>query len=1100
MTSARNGLRVRNRIYSGVACFLCAALMIVPIQLSAAHAQGQASKLRSGVAKFRKVDRQRLIAARLAGKKTLMVLVASRPGENTNVVKQLSALGAAVRFRDDAVDYVRVNAPIDRVDEIATWRSIEVMAIDGVQMYDTIDERVQDAPVTTRKQTAPPDANTPAENPFLPTQDIGAPQFIRDHPTFDGRGVVIANVEGDSPDLLAPELQRATTLDGRAAPKVVDLINALDPLDDDVSYRIDMSAEVNARLERFDFKGTTYRVQSDGLYRIGFFDVARFGGGLLRKYLPDTATVNRDQLAVLWDEKDNSVRVDTNQNHSFADETKLTDFNVSYQPGIIGKDNPTTPLRETVAFTILIDSAHKLVYLAPLVNSHVTNTASVAAGNGFFGGRMNGVAPGAQIASLLRKSLTHSMIEGMILTMKNPRIDLVSVQWAAFIPPHDGKSVLGVILERLVETYKKPVFAGADNRGPGISTNTEPSAADGLISVGGYISKQTWQSNYGVTAAAHDALVNLSSRGPRADGGFKPDVIAPAAGVSVTFGAGSQRNAAFVLPPGYSSGWGTSLACPMVSGAAALLISAAKQTGVAYDTERIRWALRSSARYLPGLGAHEQGSGLINVAAAWEALKRAPMPVTIKSTTRLNVSAGPNLATPYHGPGIYDREGWQPGQSGERSITFTRTSGSAQPVDYVVRWTGNDGTFSSPAKIRLPLNTPVAFPVTIAVKTLGAHSAILNLDEPDGAPSIYQVMNTVIAADQFTPRDNFTISREEDISYPGYHSFFFNVPPNAAAFKLDARIHQGTIRLRFMRPSGKELDDPREIPPQWQPEYQTGGNLDRVIVNPETGVWQVLVENQSLSAPGELTTDAQRARLTLTASVFSTEAQTQLTRLSAARPQSLQVKFISNYAPFARSYAESSLGNAYSIRLALAPDDDATVYEINVPAGADILTARTSISTRRQADVDLYLYLCANDECELKAYGTRNGVAESVTVARPKPGKWKVVVDPVSIPAAGLTLDYMDVFTHAAFGSLVPLEKLANFAGSAIADADLSLQIDAVPVGNRRIVGLVQVLSRDLYTVRYEYNPTTKKVEPSKERVSFGDAVIELRSRSVANL
>jgi hypothetical protein len=127
-------------------------------------------------------------------------------------------------------------------------------------------------------------------------------------------------------------------------------------------------------------------------------------------------------------------------------------------------------------------------------------------------------------------------------------------------------------------------------------------------------------------------------------------------------------------------------------------------------------------------------------------------------------------------------------------------------------------------------------------------------------------------------------------------------------------------------------------------------------------------------------------------------------------------------------------------------------------------------------------------------------VKENVTVASPKAGRWKLVIDPVSVPAAGLTLDYLDVFTHSAFGSLVPLSSEANFGRNSIAAANLAFQINATPVGNRRLVGLLQVLSRDSYILFYDYNPTTKKVEPTKARVSFGDAIIELRSRAVANL
>ena len=51
------------------------------------------------------------------------------------------------------------------------------------------------------------------------------------------------------------------------------------------------------------------------------------------------------------------------------------------------------------------------------------------------------------------------------------------------------------------------------------------------------------------------------------------------------------------------------------------LISAAKQTGVPFDAARLRWAVTSSARYLSGYGAYEQGSGLFQIGSAWEVLR-----------------------------------------------------------------------------------------------------------------------------------------------------------------------------------------------------------------------------------------------------------------------------------------------------------------------------------------------------------------------------------------------------------------------------------------------------------------------------------------------
>jgi hypothetical protein len=1058
------------------------------LQTSSADVSRGAAQPGLSVVKLRKVDRQRLIASKLEGKSEVMLLLVSMPGTNAAVAREVTNLGAVIRFREDAVDYLRVKMPTNRVDDVARLTAVEVMALDGVQMYET----VQELSVAASKTASPPDAATPRENSFLPIRDLGAPQFIRTHPTFDGRGVAIGNVDGNSPDMLASELQTALSIDGTPVPKFSDVINALDPVDDESPFRIDMSNQVEARTARFAWKETAYLSPADGKYRIGFFDISAFGSGLLRTYLPQLKP-NDNLLAVLWDEESNRVWVDTNQDHSFADETELMDFNSSYRPGVLGRDNPDTPLRETVAFTILTYPQQKLIYLAPIVNGHATATASIAAGSKFFGGHMSGVAPGAQIVSALRKSITHSFVESMILTVKNPKVDLVSLQWAALMPPQDGNSVVGVVFRRLIEKYKKPIFASADNYGPGISTNGEPAAADKVISVGGYVNRLTWQSNYGAVTAVNDTVVNLSARGPRADGGFKPDLLAPAASVALDFGINESRiPAPFKLPPGYVSAMGTSNACPMASGAAALLISAAKQTGIPYDADRIAWALKSSARYLPGIGANEQGNGLIDVAAAWEALKQAPTPVAISSSAEINVAIGPYLKNPNHGPGIYEREGWEPGQSGQRTITFTRTSGSAAPANYIVRWSGNDGVFHSPDTIQLPLNTPVALPVLIAVKTPGTHSAILNLDEPGGARSVYQVMNTVIAAEQFTPAKDYTVTREGSAEYPSYTSYFFNVPRNTSGFRVKATIQTGTIKLRFMRPTGKEFDHARDTPVRWMPEYQTGGTLDRIIADPEPGVWQVVVENQNLLIRGD--SIALRAKFIITASVFAAESKPlprPLMTAMRADVSTQRIRIANRFAPFNGYYTESPLGSAFSIRVSIAEGEEPLVYEINVPPGASSLKALIGGELLKRADVDLYLYLCAQ-QCELKAFSARSGGEENVSIAQPKSGRWKVVIDPVSIPSEGVIIDYTDVFTHTAFGSLTPQTTDTVFTGRTSAETNMTVRVDAQPVGSRRLVSIVELLTREPAIVKYEYNAATKTVEPVKERVPLVEAILEL--------
>ena len=61
-----------------------------------------------------------------------------------------------------------------------------------------------------------------------------------------------------------------------------------------------------------------------------------------------------------------------------------------------------------------------------------------------------------------------------------------------------------------------------------------------MVASGAYASKETWQKNYGSDSTYADTIQGYSSRGPREDGGFKPEVVAPGSAVSTTWKAGSS--------------------------------------------------------------------------------------------------------------------------------------------------------------------------------------------------------------------------------------------------------------------------------------------------------------------------------------------------------------------------------------------------------------------------------------------------------------------------------------------------------------------------------------------------------------------------------
>jgi hypothetical protein len=88
------------------------------------------------------------------------------------------------------------------------------------------------------------------------------------------------------------------------------------------------------------------------------------------------------------------------------------------------------------------------------------------------------------------------------------------------------------------------------------------------------------------------------------------------------------------------------------------------------------------------------------------------------------------------------------------------------------------------------------------------------------------------------------------------------------------------------------------------------------------------------------------------------------------------------------------------------------VYEIDVPAGTTLLTAR--VRSADGGDLDLYLFDCTGKECvAARADGDASG-DESARVLAPTAGRWKAVVDHSGLPTAPLSFDYQDVIFNPA--------------------------------------------------------------------------------------
>lgn len=89
-----------------------------------------------------------------------------------------------------------------------------------------------------------------------------------------------------------------------------------------------------------------------------------------------------------------------------------------------------------------------------------------------------------------------------------------------------------MLYDRLIKQYNVQMFISAGNSGSGMNTVGDLSVATKVMSVGLYITKKIWQKNYGSDSTFVDNMPGFSSRGPREDGGFKPEIVAPGSAIS----------------------------------------------------------------------------------------------------------------------------------------------------------------------------------------------------------------------------------------------------------------------------------------------------------------------------------------------------------------------------------------------------------------------------------------------------------------------------------------------------------------------------------------------------------------------------------------
>jgi hypothetical protein len=1033
--------------------------------------------VKSAAAKLGSDDADLLATAKADGDKNVTMMIATAPGQTEQVAGQLDAVkGGSVGRTYDKLGYVRATVPTGKADSAiaAAAKLSSVHAIDLRQEIALDDptpsaDTAKGAAKATKTVTySGPSKTTPAENPYNPSFETGAVDFVKKNPKADGRGITIGILDSGV-DLGHPALQKTTT----GERKIVDWVTSTDPVNDgDATWRRMTTAVSGPSFSiTTASQGTEAFKAPAGDYKFSYFaESATTGGDMAGDLNRDGDT--KDIWGVLYDPAAGTVRVDLNDNLDFTDDTPMKPYKDGYQIGYFGTDNPATDVVERIPFVVEIrkdvvynasGAKADFVNIGVIESEHGTHVAGITAANGLFGGKMNGAAPGAKIVS--SRACTWSggctnvaLTEGMIDLVANRGVDIVNMSIGGLPALNDGNNARAELYTRLIDTYGVQLVISAGNSGPGANTIGDPGLADKVISVGAAISKETWASNYGSQVERKYQLLPFSSRGPREDGGFTPTLVAPGASINSTqtwLPGSPVAEAGYTLPAGYSMLQGTSMASPQAAGASALLLSAAKQKHIALTPATLRTALTSTAHHIKGVQAYEEGAGLIDIVDAWQSIRDGATSHEYTVKAPVDTAIDFALKTPGFGTGLYDREGGlKAGAKKTYDVVITRTTGADKAVRHELSIANNaGGTFRivGPDEVKLPLNQPVTVKVQAAPKSSGIKSAILEVDDPKTEGLDKQILTTVVVS---TPVD-YTYSKSSSVQRNSTQSYFVTVPEGAKAFEVAISGLKDKSQTRFIsiHPYGVPVEDTGT--PYCYNNYLDGNGCKpdvRSYADPQAGVWEIEVEARRTSP---LLDNPYKLDATVLGAAFDPETVT-VPEAKVGVPATASWKVTNKYAALDGTLKGGPLGSSLTARPTITEGVTQTTT-VDVPAGATSLDVSIGNVSDTAADLDLTVKNAAGTVVGQSADGDSE---EAVSVANPAAGTYTVEVAGYSVPSGSTAYDYLDVFYSAALGTVTVDDstpvKLATGASATVSGSVTALA--AAPAG-REFFGRVQLVN-----------------------------------------
>lgn len=233
-------------------------------------------------------------------------------------------------------------------------------------------------------------------------------------------------------------------------------------------------------------------------------------------------------------------------------------------------------------------------------DGHGTHVAGIAAGNGYSHPEYIGIAPEANIIGVkvldgTGSGSTSDILAGLQWIINNREKYNIKIINMSLGTPADSvyrEDPLAKGATAAVD-HGITVITAAGNNGPRRRTINSPGISPYVVTVGAIDDNRT-------VSYEDVSIANFSSRGPTRSGEIKPDIMAP--GVDIV----SLSNKSL---SGYTSHSGTSMAAPIISGAAALIYEKKGDISPA----QVKRIIQNTAMPIRGELRISQGAGVANI-------------------------------------------------------------------------------------------------------------------------------------------------------------------------------------------------------------------------------------------------------------------------------------------------------------------------------------------------------------------------------------------------------------------------------------------------------------------------------------------------------